>query len=241
MIDDLIFNNFTNKLINIALEFDSTTIIYLVGSYANKSQTEKSDMDFLILNGKNKEFVIKLNKIIKSEFPSILNIIDCKVITGKDLIEYRNNNYLMLYSMIKNGKLIQGREISIKLSPTLLQREFTKLDDLKTQIGNLISEKRNFNTAGCILFNYGKTLYHLNKLILKDPVNLKEILGTNLSYLGRIYESETKQKKGLMTTLTMQITSSNKKSTGNFERLKKSLLELSEFQNKLKLEFDKKF
>ncbi len=218
---------------------NSIATVYLVGSYASNTASRNSDIDLLIITEANQQNQVArhLKDIIKKRFSHITSKIDCKVISWHDLRIGQSKNYLFLFSMINNGKLLEGKPIQMKLIPERLYQELNKLTNLLEEVEDYTLSKKNFTNTGALQFAIGKSLHHLERII--SPFNylsLKEIWGRHLVFLGNLYEKMV--PKGVTTSLTTRF-SIQKQRSGNFKQLATSLVQLQKYEVRVQETFQK--
>jgi len=207
--------------------FAPDAVVYLVGSYANNTATPGSDLDIVFVTEKNRQKTLakEAKETLGTRFQPICKKIDCKIITQEDL---HQGPYLMCYSMITGGKCLTEEPIEMKLSPKRLLQELNRLVEQRQEIEEMINNKTNFNISGALLFNMGKSLHFLERIVApEDYWTLKDIWGRNLSFLGRIYENST--SKGVMTSLTVEL-DVKKQRSGNYDRLHEALGQLKRYE-----------
>lgn len=230
------------NIINIAQSLDPTTIIYLLGSHAQDSATERSDIDLLIIHANKKS----LTKILKTEMRINSSLhshhFDIKIINHKEVNHLRNKEYFLVYSMIRYGKCLKGKKIAMKFLPERINQEYFKIMDQIDRLENMIDENiiKDYQTIAALIFVVGKSLRFMERIVNTDYRSLKEIFGNNLKFLGKEYETVTRKQGIIKTALNQEIIVKSRKNTKyNNSRIKRAIVQVRNYGYYIGSLFDK--
>ena len=155
---------------------------------------------------------------------------DVKILAHNELNSIKNSDYFMLYSMIKFGRLLEGKEIRIKYQPEKIHQEYIKQMDTLDRLTEDTKEKKDCQLLSTLIFGTGKTLRFIEKVMTGECKNLKEIFGRNLVLLGKEYEQVMKKQGFIKLSLSQKIKIKGKwKQKCNYERLNEAINQVREY------------
>ncbi|MBI2628486.1 nucleotidyltransferase domain-containing protein [Candidatus Pacearchaeota archaeon] len=175
--------------------------IYLVGSYARKDQTSKSDIDILIVSEKTN------GEVIKRENYEIM-------IISLDLLNYKlKENLLPIGVMLKEAKPLLNKhflsEINVKITKEnvkwYLETTKDRLNIIKDSIDRIEKNKPDGKLSDAVAYSLVlrlRTLYIINCLRTNKPYKkdtfvklIKSISGSSVAYDRYIYAKENQENK----------------------------------------------
>ena len=207
--------------------------IYLIGSYASRTNDKESDIDLLVvINTTLKDQLIdELKQIPLEKFPEIKRNLDCKVLSKRDLSQQGAINYLMLTSMFQTAQHLDGPKLKHDLSSHRLREALIQLKEQLNSVKHDISEKRNYDVTAVSLFSIAKSYFFHQKLFEpKNQQELKTILGRDFYTLSRIYNDFS--KRGIQGNLSLILIKKGQKS-GNYKLLSRVYNRLKIFEQEV--------